>query len=36
VLPPVLPEDFGEDDGALAERVHGLFLRALASQDSSG
>jgi 1-acyl-sn-glycerol-3-phosphate acyltransferase len=36
VLPPVLPEDFGEDDGALAERVRGLFLRALGSQDSSG
>jgi 1-acyl-sn-glycerol-3-phosphate acyltransferase len=36
VLPPVLPEDFGEDDGALAQEVRGLFLRALGSQDSSG
>ena len=36
VLPPVRPEDFGGDDAGLAERVRGLFLQALASQDSSG
>jgi 1-acyl-sn-glycerol-3-phosphate acyltransferase len=36
VLPPVRPEDFSGDDGALADRVRDLFLQALASQDSSG
>ena len=36
VLPAVRPEDFGEDDGALADRVRGLFLQALGSHDSSG
>jgi len=36
VLPAVHPEDFGEDDGALADRVRGLILQALGSHDSSG
>jgi 1-acyl-sn-glycerol-3-phosphate acyltransferase len=36
VLPPVRPEDFDGDDAGLADRVRGLFLQALASQDSSG
>jgi 1-acyl-sn-glycerol-3-phosphate acyltransferase len=36
VLPPVRPEDFGEDEGVLADRVRALFLQALASHDSSG
>lgn len=36
VLPPVHPEDFGGDEGVLADRVRSLFLQALASQDSSG
>ncbi|PTL81772.1 1-acyl-sn-glycerol-3-phosphate acyltransferase [Vitiosangium sp. GDMCC 1.1324] len=36
VLPPVQPEDFGADDGVLADRVRGLFLQALGSHDSSG
>lgn len=36
VLPPVHPEGFGADDGALADRVRGLFLQALGSHDSSG
>ncbi|HSP78277.1 MAG TPA: lysophospholipid acyltransferase family protein [Myxococcaceae bacterium] len=36
VLPPVTPEDFGEGELRLVERVRGDFLRALAPQDSSG
>lgn len=36
VLPPVRPEGFDGDDAVLADRVRGLFLQALASQDSSG
>ncbi|QRN96033.1 1-acyl-sn-glycerol-3-phosphate acyltransferase [Archangium violaceum] len=36
VLPLVRPEDFGSDEGVLAERVRGLILQALGSHDSSG
>jgi 1-acyl-sn-glycerol-3-phosphate acyltransferase len=36
VLPAVSPEDFGEDEAALTERVRGAFVRALAPQEGSG
>lgn len=36
VLPPVRPEDFGGDEGALADRVRGMFLQALGSRESPG
>jgi 1-acyl-sn-glycerol-3-phosphate acyltransferase len=36
VLPAVPPEDFGGDEAALAERVRGAFLKALAPQEGPG